>query len=214
MQEKPRRVYSHVLSQECSTKSWHTNTCKYSKNVTKFNYLETTLTNQNCIHAEMSTLNSGNICYWHSIQDLFYSYILSKMLRLKYAQLKSCLFHSVAMNRMLSWIFWCKRERVNGCRRELHSVEFHTLHSNKGQGDGWGTQHAWQVLECKVFLEKTEEKRTLERPNYRCKIIIRIHLQEIKWKYVDWIMLLKDFAPCGELVSYTFRYKSATVKVK
>jgi hypothetical protein len=53
------------------------------KNVATFKYLGTTLTNQNYINDEIkSRLNSGNPCY-HSVQNLSYSYLISKNLKIK-----------------------------------------------------------------------------------------------------------------------------------
>jgi hypothetical protein len=51
--------------------------------VTKFKYLQMTLTNQNDIHEEIkSRLNLGN-AYYHSVQNLLSSCLISKNLKIK-----------------------------------------------------------------------------------------------------------------------------------
>jgi len=53
------------------------------ESVDEFKYLGTTLTNQNSIQEEIkSSLKSGNACY-HSVQNLLYSSLLSKNLKIK-----------------------------------------------------------------------------------------------------------------------------------
>ena len=53
------------------------------ENVENFKYLETNLTNQNSIQEEIkSRLKAGNACY-HSVQDLVFSSLLQKNLKIK-----------------------------------------------------------------------------------------------------------------------------------
>jgi hypothetical protein len=53
------------------------------ESVAKFNYMGTTLTDQNCIYEEInSRLNSGNACY-HTVQSLLSSRLLSRNAKVK-----------------------------------------------------------------------------------------------------------------------------------
>jgi hypothetical protein len=53
------------------------------QDVVKFNYLRTTLTDQNCVNEKIKTkLHSGNNCY-HSVHRLLSSHLLSRNIKIK-----------------------------------------------------------------------------------------------------------------------------------
>jgi hypothetical protein len=117
------------------------------EHVSKFRYLGTTLTDQNCVHEEIkSRLISGNACY-HSVQSLLSSRLLSRNVKVKIykAIILSVVLYgcetwcmtlrdehrlTVFENRVLKKIFRPKADEVTGEWRRLHNGELHSAVQN------------------------------------------------------------------------------------
>ena len=79
--------------------------------VEEFEYLGTTLTNQNSVQGEIkSRWKSGNACY-HSVQNLFSSCLLSKNLKIKTYR---TIILSVVFCGYETWLFTLREERRLG----------------------------------------------------------------------------------------------------
>jgi hypothetical protein len=136
--------------------------------VAKFKYWGTMLTNQNAIHDEIKRrLNSGN-AYYHSVQNLLSSHLISKNLKIKIYKivillvvLYGCETWSLTLreeqrlrvfeNKVLRRIFGPIREE-DGLWRKLHNDELHILYSSpnivrviKSRRMRW---HAWGGERC------------------------------------------------------------------
>jgi hypothetical protein len=112
--------------------------------VEKFKYLETTLSDQNCMQEEIKSIL--NACY-HSVQSLLSSRLLSRNVMVKIYKtiilpvvLYGCETWSFILreenrlrvfeNRVLRRIFGPMRDEVTGEWRKLHNEELHILYSS------------------------------------------------------------------------------------
>jgi hypothetical protein len=189
-----------------------------SENVARFKYLGTMLTNQNDIHDEIkSKLNSGN-AYYHSVQNLLSSHLISRNLKIKiyktvilpvvlYGQETWSLIlreeHRLRVfeNRVLSRIFGPKREE-DGSWRKLHNDELHSLYSSpnivrviKSRRMRW-TGHVARMGEGRgvhrVLVGRPEGTRPLVRPRRKREDNIKMDLMEIGIDAANWIRLAQD----------------------
>jgi hypothetical protein len=189
------------------------------EDVTKFKYLETTLTDQNYMQEGIkSRLNSGNACY-HSVQSLLSSRLLSRNVKVKIYKtiMLSVVLYGretwsltlrekhrlrVFENRVLGRIFGHKRDEVTGEWRKLHSEELHIFYSTpninrqiKSRRMRWAGHVARMGEEMnvyKVLMGKPKGKRSLGRPRRRWEGVVRMDLREIGLGSVDWIQLAQD----------------------
>jgi hypothetical protein len=108
------------------------------ENVATFRYLETTLTDENCMHEGIkSRLNSGNACYRQLSRNVKVKIYKTIILP---AVLCGCGTWSLTLreehrlrvfeNMVLRRIFGPKRDEVTGEWRRLHNGELHNLYSS------------------------------------------------------------------------------------
>ena len=105
-------------------------------------------------------------------------------------------------NKVLRRIFGPRRDEVTGDWRRLHNEELNDLYSSpnivrmiKSRRIRWAGHVACMGEErvvYRVLVGKPEGKRPLGRP--RCSWVdnIRMDLQEVGCRYVDWIGLAQD----------------------
>jgi hypothetical protein len=114
------------------------------ENVTQFKYLGSTVTNQNLIQEEIKRrLNSGN-AYYHSVQNLLSSRLLSKSVKICNILVLPVILYGcetwsltlkeehtlrVFENRVMRRICGEETDEVIGCWRKLHNVELHNVYS-------------------------------------------------------------------------------------
>jgi hypothetical protein len=174
--------------------------------VAKFKYLGATLTDQHCIHEEIrSRLNSGN-AFYHAVQNLLSSYLLSRNVKTKIYKtiilpvvLYGCETWSLTLreehrlrvseNRVLRRIFGPKRDEVTGGWRKLHNGELHGLYSSPSIVRGikerrirWAGHVArmGKVRDAyNILVGRPEGTRPLGRPRHRWEDNIKMDLREI-----------------------------------
>jgi hypothetical protein len=184
--------------------------------VAKFMYLGATLTDQNCIHEEIrNRLNSGNT-YYHEVQNLLSSHMLSRNVKIKIyktiilpVSLYGCEPWSLTSreehrlrvfeNRVLRRIFGPQRDEVRGGWRILHNKELHGLYSSTGivrvikaRRMRWAG-HVARLVEVRcaynILVGRPEGRRPLGRPRNRWEDNIKIDLRGKGFGNVDWIHL-------------------------
>jgi hypothetical protein len=177
-----------------------------SEGRTRFIYLGTTLTDQNCMHEKIKCrLNSEDACY-HSVQSLLSSRLLSGNVKVKIYKtvilpvvLYGCETWSLTLreehrlrvfeNRVLRRMFGPKRDEVTGEWRRLHNGELHNLYLSpdiirqiKSRRMRWAG-HVARMGEGRnvytVLVGKSVGTRPLGRPRRRWEDGIKMDLREI-----------------------------------
>jgi hypothetical protein len=105
-------------------------------------------------------------------------------------------------NRVLRRIFGPRRDKVTGEWRKLLNEELNGLYSSPNvvrlikSSRMWWAGHVARMGKrrgvYRVLVEKPERKRLLGRPRHRWEDNIKIDLQQVGYRVVDWIELAQD----------------------
>jgi len=187
--------------------------------VEEFKYLGTTITDQHSIQEEIkSRLKLGNAWY-HLVQNLLSSRLLSKNLKIKIYRtiilpvvLYGCETWSLTLreeqrlrvfeNRVLRKVYGPKRDEVTREWRRLHNEELNDLYSLpnivrvvKSRRMRWAG-HVARMGEdrgvYRVLVGKPEGKRPLGRPRRKSEDYIKMDLQDVGGGRGDWMELAQD----------------------
>jgi len=187
--------------------------------VEDFNYLGTTLTNENFIQEEIKMRLKSGIADYHSVQNILSSSLLFKNIKIKvyrciilHVVLYGCETWSLTLredhrlmvfeNRVLRRICGPKKEKGTGEWRKLHNEELNDLHSLpnivpiiKSRRMRWA-EHVARMGDrrgvYRVLMWKPEEKRPLGRLRLIQEDNIKMDLQEVECGGMDWINLAQD----------------------
>jgi len=189
------------------------------ESVEEFKCFRTTLTKQNSIQEEIKIrLKSGNACY-HSVQNLLYSSLLSKNLKIKIYRtitlpvvLYGCETWSLTLreerrlrvfdNSVLGRIFRPKKDEVTGEWKRLYNEKLNDRYCSpnilrviKSRRIRW-VGHVAHMGEgrrvYRILVGKPEGKRPLGRPRRRWEDNTKMDLQEAGCEGMEWIELAQD----------------------
>jgi len=108
----------------------------------------------------------------------------------------------VSENRVLGTIVWPTRDKVTGEWRKLHNEELNDLYYSSNIVGVIKSRMKWvghvahmgggRRSTYRKLVRKPEGKRPLGRPRHRWEDNIKIDLQEVGCKGMDWIKLAQD----------------------
>ena len=101
-------MHGHFSRSEYSTKSSVRIDNRYFQRVEDFNYLGTTLKNQNSISEELKSRLSSGSAYYHSVQNLLSSRLLQKNFKIKIYKI---IILPVVLYGCVTWLFTLREER-------------------------------------------------------------------------------------------------------
>jgi hypothetical protein len=112
----------------------------------------------------------------------------------------------VLENKVLRRIFGPKRDEETGGWRKLHNERLNNLYSSpsiiqviKSRRMRWAEHvaHMRKGTEAyRISVEKPEVKRPLARPTHRWEDDIKMDLQEVGWKGMDWTNMTQAVCSC------------------